>query len=592
MNKQKLINMVSAARGTPICRAARLKAVGQHPKNEIAYCPFPTDDAAALLKAFRAAPQFARIDAEDVLRRAQHGVRAILISESPYDARQAALYLSAMSARLERDESRDGADDADDGSDLLAELDLDGLFDTDPEEREMKNALLALSASLLDPDIASAGQDEKAVVIMGEQKRVDLSSLPAPALLVYADSGPALSSTVIERLEFLCDKGRDVFVSLRKNQVDLERINDLMLKHQFLLLNVLPTTDEYLSNVLRAAISEQRLSLASDANLIDVVAHLRRLRGKRFDETDLYDVAAYAAQHTQKHSLTTADLLYHPYSPKGSRRALDELSAMTGLENVKTTLRRQLAVSVLNTRRDRDMVPCRHLAFAGSPGTGKSVTARLVAEILREEGCGTGRFVEVGREQLVGKYVGHTSPKIAKLFEQARGGVLFIDEAGALIPDRSDSYAEEAVNALVRHMELDPETVVIFATYSDEMKQLLDSNPGLSSRIARVLEFDDYTDEQLWSILGSLTAKEGFALPSDAHDSCLAFFHSLRKRKGKSFGNGREARRLRDAAIEELALRAMDGAEPVELTAADFDAAARCLLEQESEGEGKLHIGF
>ena len=122
MNQQELINMVSAARSSaPVCRAARLKAVGQHPKREIAYCPFPTDDAAALLKAFRAAPQFARIDPEDVLRRAQHGVRAILLSESPYDARQAALYLAALSAHLERDASRE--DDASDDTDIVDGLD-------------------------------------------------------------------------------------------------------------------------------------------------------------------------------------------------------------------------------------------------------------------------------------------------------------------------------------------------------------------------------------------------------------------------------------------------------------------------------------
>lgn len=593
MKKQELINMVSAARGgTPLCRIARLKAVGQNPRREIAYCPFPTDDAAALLKAFRAAPQFLRIDAEEVLRRAQHGVRAVLVSESPYDARQAALYLAAMSAQLRRGA---GHAPADDSMDDVDGLDLDELFETEPEEREMKNALLVVSASLLDPDIASAGQDESSASAMAmmEKKQLDLSSFPAPALLTHADSGPVLSDAVIDRLEFLCGTERDVFVSLRRSQIDLELINELQFKHRFLLLHILPPSNEYLSAVLRAAVSEQRLSLSAGADPVAVISHLRRLRGRRFDETDLYDAAAYAAQHANGISLTTADLLYRPYSPKeAGRRAMDELNAMTGLENVKATLRRQLAVSVLNARRDRDMIPCRNLAFAGPPGTGKSVTARLFAEILREEGCGTGRFIEAGREQLIGKYTGHTSPKIARLFEKVRGGVLFIDEAGALIPDGRDSYAEEAVNALVRHMELQPETVVIFATYTDEMKWLLDSNPGLSSRIARVLEFEGYTDEQLWSILDTLTAKEGFALPADAHDGCLSFFRALRERRGESFGNGREARRLRDAAVEELALRAMDGAEPIALTAADFDAAARRLLEQEP-GDGDMpRIGF
>lgn len=107
-----------------------------------------------------------------------------------------------------------------------------------------------------------------------------------------------------------------------------------------------------------------------------------------------------------------------------------------------------------------------------------------------------------------------------------------------------------------------------------------------------MLEFEDYTDEQLWEILGVLTGKEGFALPEAAHDACCGYFRTLRARRGINFGNGREARRLRDAAIEELALRAKDSAEPAELTALDFEAAAKRLLEQEGEEDPKRRIGF
>lgn len=592
MNKQELMQMVSGARGgTPVCRPVRLKGCGPISKRELAYCPFPTDDAATLLKVFRAAPKFAKIDALEVLRRAQHGIRAILVSESTYDARQAALYLAAMSSHLERDVPA-----ADDACEIdCADWDemLEDALGIDAQEREIKNALMAVSAVLLDPGLSSGDDDGPVAAMMAGQKKLDTSSLSAPALLVYADSGAALTSTVIEQLETICDRECDVFLALKKSQLDLELVNELMFKHHFMLLVVQPSPDDYLANVLRAAAAEQHLALSSEVDCMAVVSRVRHMRGKRFDELDLYDLVSYAAQTAQNGVIVPADLAYRPYSPGNSgKSAMDELCAMTGLDNVKATLRRQIAVSVLKARLGKGSAVCRNLAFAGSPGTGKSVTARLVAEILREEGCGTGRFVEAGREQLVGKYVGHTSPKIARLFEQARGGVLFIDEAGALIPDRGDSYAEEAVNALVRHMELEPETVVIFATYSKEMKELLDSNPGLSSRIARVLEFEDYTGEQLWDILGSMTAKEGFTLPADAYDICCDFFRTLREHRGRNFGNGREARRLRDAAIEQLALRAMDDADAVELTAADFEAAAGSLLEQEDGGEVKRRVGF
>ena len=587
MNNEQLKSLVSAARGgIPVCRPARLKSIPHAPRAELAYCPFPEAEPDVLLREFSTAPQFQKIDAHEVLRRSRHGVRAILVSDSGYSARQAAVYLAALSSRVERKKpvSRDEFE--------IDESALDELFGIDDTERELKGAVLVTSATLLDPRIAAGGEDDGPVVtMMQEQKRLDTSSLTSPALLIHADAGPVLSTAVVEQLERACNAGRDVFIALRKSQIDLELVNELMFRNGFVVLNVLPVTDEYLENVLRAAVREQRFPLAADANCRAVVSRLRAARGKDFDELDLYDLAAYAAQNATGNALTDADLTYHPYRPRAGKSAMDELGAMTGLDGIKTMLRRQIAVTMLNARHGGEPA-CRSLAFAGSPGTGKSVTARLVAEILREEGCGTGRFVEAGREQLVGKYVGHTSPKIAKLFERSRGGVLFIDEAGALIPRHGDSYAEEAVNALVRHMELEMETMVIFATYPREMKELLDTNPGLSSRIAQVLEFEDYTDDQLWEILGTLAEKDGFTLPADAYDICCGFFHTLRGRRGVNFGNGREARRLRDAAVEELALRAMEDPQARKLTAADFSAAAVRLLAQENGETAGRVIGF
>ena len=269
---------------------------------------------------------------------------------------------------------------------------------------------------------------------------------------------------------------------------------------------------------------------------------------------------------------------------------------MTGLGNIKEKLHRLLARAVWEGRRSQTGKPvrpmCRNLAFAGPPGTGKSVTARLAARILREEGCGSGRFVEAGREQLIGTYLGETSPKIAELFEQARGGVLFIDEAGALLGGEHDSYATEAVNALVRHMELHPETMVIFATYPGEMERLLSSNPGLKSRIAQVLHFPAYDDAQLWEIFQGFAREDGCGLPEGAEEVCRDFFSALRRRDPEGFGNGREARRLFQGAVEELALRALDtGTGEETLCLEDLKAAARRLLAG-AGGAEKRPIGF
>ena len=586
MNVEELKTMTAAVRGgEPVCRPARLLPIFQQDKTRTAFCQFPADDAVALRRAFCAAPQFAMIDADAVLRRARRqGLRVILLSESAYYARQAALYLAAIAA-AERREA--GTEEYDLGmDDQLNEL-------LNEAKQELRRSLFVYDASVLDPQInESVDANGPTAALEAGRKRIDICAVPSPAFLVWSGSGAVLSDTVAGQLEIAGHAGKDIFVALTNAQIDRELIEELRLKQHFTVVRVTQPSERYLGSVLRAAVVEQRAALSANVDLLAAVAHMRRLRGRRFEETDLYDAAARAAEEAESGVLTTENLMYRPYSGTGERSAMDRLNAMIGLESVKAALRRQLAVAALNARRGRASFGSRNLAFSGSPGTGKSVTARLVAEILREEGCGTGRFVEAGREQLVGKYVGHTSPKIAKLFERSRGGVLFIDEAGALIPRHGDSYAEEAVNALVRHMELEMETMVIFATYPREMKELLDTNPGLSSRIAQVLEFEDYTDDQLWEILGTLAEKDGFTLPADAYDICCGFFHTLRGRRGVNFGNGREARRLRDAAVEELALRAMEDPQARKLTAADFSAAAVRLLAQENGETAGRVIGF
>lgn len=170
--------------------------------------------------------------------------------------------------------------------------------------------------------------------------------------------------------------------------------------------------------------------------------------------------------------------------------------------------------------------------------------------------------------------------------------MLFIDEAGALLDGGQDIYAVEAVNALVRHMELDPETMVIFATYPGEMERLLASNPGLSSRIAQVLEFPAYDGGQLWEIFQSFARAEGYALPEGAEELCDGFFSRLRQADPESFGNGREARRLFQGAVEELALRTLSApGEGYALSLQDLEHAADRLLVRPG-GERRRTIGF
>ncbi len=222
--------------------------------------------------------------------------------------------------------------------------------------------------------------------------------------------------------------------------------------------------------------------------------------------------------------------------------------------------------------------PAMHMCFTGRPGTAKTTVARLVAEILKDNGVlSEGKLVEVGRSQLVGKYMGHTAPQVCELFDKAKGSVLFIDEAYSLVEDRKGTYGTEAINAIVQEMENRREdTIVILAGYPDEMNGLLEWNPGMKSRIAFHVSFDDYTETELLDITKLLAKDRGLMLDRAAEEKLLSIYAEARK--DRAFGNGRFARNLLEKAKFNQANRFMkmdlafvSDDEIRTLTADDFD---------------------
>ena len=236
--------------------------------------------------------------------------------------------------------------------------------------------------------------------------------------------------------------------------------------------------------------------------------------------------------------------------------------------------------------------PAMHMCFTGSPGTAKTTVARLVAEILKDNGIlSEGKCVEVGRQQLVGKYVGTTAPQVCEMFDKAKGSVLFIDEAYSLVEDKKGLYGTEAINTIVQEMENRREdTIVILAGYPEEMNGLLEWNPGMKSRIAFHVSFDDYTENELLDITRLLAKERGMLLDKGAEEKLLSIYVEARLDKG--FGNGRFARNLLEKAKLNQANRFMkkdlqfvSNDEMRTLTAEDFDY-------QPQKKEEGLHFGF
>jgi stage V sporulation protein K len=136
-----------------------------------------------------------------------------------------------------------------------------------------------------------------------------------------------------------------------------------------------------------------------------------------------------------------------------------------------------------------------HMVFAGNPGTGKTTVARIVANLLRALGVlRRGHLVEADRSSLVAGYSGQTALKTKAVVAEALGGVLFVDEAYALVSGDRDSFGKEALDTLMKEMEDHREDLVVIAAgYIVEMKDLLQQNPGMESRFPTTLHFADYT---------------------------------------------------------------------------------------------------
>ncbi|MFF2702442.1 right-handed parallel beta-helix repeat-containing protein [Streptomyces cyaneofuscatus] len=246
---------------------------------------------------------------------------------------------------------------------------------------------------------------------------------------------------------------------------------------------------------------------------------------------------------------------------------LTRLGDMIGLAEVK----REVAdlVNLITTARHRAAaglpVPTlsNHLVFTGPPGTGKTTVARLYGEVLTQLGVlQRGQLIEAARADLVGRYIGHTAQLTREVFEKARGGVLFIDEAYTLTPRGGGAdFGQEAVDTLLKLMEDHrDEVVVIVAGYTDEMERFLASNPGLSSRFPRRIAFADYSSEELVTIVRTQAANMGYECGPGTGPLLKEYFDALPR--DRSFGNARLARQVVESMVTRQAGRLSSLAAP------------------------------
>lgn len=232
-----------------------------------------------------------------------------------------------------------------------------------------------------------------------------------------------------------------------------------------------------------------------------------------------------------------------------------ELDSVIGLDNVKSYIRSLQAHVLINQRRRQQGLKTteisKHMIFTGNPGTGKTTIARLFARYMKAIGAlSQGQLVEVTRAELVAKYVGQTAPLTMSVIRSALGGVLFIDEAYSLYRGRDDSFGLEAIDTLVKAMEDNrDDLIVILAGYKKEMAAFLEANSGLKSRFPNIIEFPDYTGEQLMAIADQIAKGKGYRIDDSVKAPLTAWFDQKQAESAATAGNGRLARNTIEEAI-------------------------------------------
>ena len=331
-------------------------------------------------------------------------------------------------------------------------------------------------------------------------------------------------------------------------------------------------SDDELYSILLKMASAQKLSVAKNAkepifNVIDRERVDDTFDNARFMRRLLDEAIGKQAMRLMKEKRTSLDDLFlltrddfvsgnMADEVKNVSYYLNELNEMIGLESVKKEIQSLVESIQIQEERKKRNLPVNsasgsyHMAFTGNPGTGKTTVARLFGKILAALGIlkRGDVFVECSRAELVAGYQGQTAQKTKDVIYSALGGVLFIDEAYNLVNCSTDSFGMEALNTLLAEMENKRDSlVVIIAGYTKEIDDFMSANPGLRSRIPKVIEFPDYNIDELIQIFDYEMSKREYDLSNLKSEDVRDLIEKMRKTK--EFGNARGVRNICDKVI-------------------------------------------
>ena len=260
---------------------------------------------------------------------------------------------------------------------------------------------------------------------------------------------------------------------------------------------------------------------------------------------------------------------------KNTEEYLAELEAMIGMNDIKKSIHDHIKyLQFLQLRKQKgfdDNSPILlHSVFTGNPGTGKTTVIRMLGNIYKSMGLlSRGHVKEGDRADMVGEFIGQTAPKTKAVIEEARGGILFIDEAYSFAKKglSANDFGQEVIEILLKEMTSPTgDLAIMCAGYPKEMEEFLESNPGLKSRFAHYYHFDDYNPTELLSIAEFAANKNAVLLPPETKTVLLDQLTKAYRDRDLNFGNARFVNNVITEAKINLAKRLMNSPDVNALT--------------------------
>ena len=354
---------------------------------------------------------------------------------------------------------------------------------------------------------------------------------------------------------------RKTFVTISLADYTKSWVQTLILKLGYVPLFLEPLQDDYYAALMQHMLSAYGYTLEEGLTVRGVIELLRKKYEEVFNEELLERILQIALVTAMERGeeekilrqRDLIDLFWQKCASGESAKA--KLMKMTGLAEVKELARKMEALAYEEKRNHKIAGLHHHMIFAGNPGTGKTTCASLLARMLSEIKGEQKPLVVVSRKDLVGSFVGHTAPLVAKAFDAARNGYLFVDEAGFFLNQESGGFVTEALREFVRYMEAYPDVTVIFAMYMREVEAFLGLDDGLASRIRHRIPFADYDKEQLYEIADRMAQGYGYRLDNASKEYIFTYIEQKKRKNRAQFGNAREMRNLVEEAIAQLCMR-------------------------------------